>query len=436
MNYCSRRYLNPLVVVSPNTKLQRQQQRSRNPSYCFLRTLTATTDTTTSSEKDRVTDREMATTIDSPAIQTFRDWWNGSIHGNERKRAPKVEDAVHRKLLDVRSSPADGEAQMKHLASCPPLLTVVWIPFEDLKERSFELAARHVSFAILLDSMQSPQIIKRVQSFFFDAKPNRRQRPWRATALIDASHSDNWQQATELGLTVSTTPSWTTTAPLPRLWQPDTLVQEVLLPLLQQRLRQKDSPANENTPVPEIWDLGAGAGRDACFLAEELKHSVRNSRQPFCVVALDQRYRDSGNNFTPALFLRRRVASLTRCQQIDLQNVSEVLSKLREEQNNVICLYAVRYWNRSLVEEIAGTDALANGTIFGISQFGKSHVGAGWNHAHPKAKHVLERNELREIFSDKNNDWTILHDQVVLDGDHGRTLIQFVAQKGTSSALT
>jgi len=49
-------------------------------------------------------------------------------------------------------------------------------------------------------------------------------------------------------------------------------------------------------------------------------------------------------------------------------------------------------------------------------------------------KHVLERNELCDLFSTKANEdgesshWKILHDKVAQDNDHGRTLIQFVAQ--------
>jgi len=49
-------------------------------------------------------------------------------------------------------------------------------------------------------------------------------------------------------------------------------------------------------------------------------------------------------------------------------------------------------------------------------------------------KHVLERNELCDLFSatpredGESSHWIILHDKVAQDNDHGRTLIQFVAQ--------
>jgi len=100
------------------------------------------------------------------------------------------------------------------------------------------------------------------------------------------------------------------------------------------------------------------------------------------------------------------------------------------------------------------------GTIFAISHFCKPHEGAEWNFEHPKESSVLERWELKELFGGAVNDnivanegfngkddrtkteivdgirngyktkkWEILHDDICFDGDHGRTLIQFVARK-------
>ena len=40
----------------------------------------------------------------------------------------------------------------------------------------------------------------------------------------------------------------------------------------------------------------------------------------------------------------------------------------------------------------------------------------------------MERSELVDIFKDSPAEWANLHDRVVSDSDHGRTLIQFVAQ--------
>lgn len=43
-------------------------------------------------------------------------------------------------------------------------------------------------------------------------------------------------------------------------------------------------------------------------------------------------------------------------------------------------------------------------------------------------KSVLDRNELRVLF-EETKQWEILHDELTHDGDHGRTLIQFVARR-------
>jgi hypothetical protein len=85
---------------------------------------------------------------------------------------------------------------------------------------------------------------------------------------------------------------------------------------------------------------------------------------------------------------------------------------------------------------------LETGTIIAISHFGKASVNAKWDFLHPKEQHVLDRDELHIMFTSTSNiaeitkhhssesqrSWKILHDEVVLDSDYGRTLIQFVAQ--------
>ena len=52
---------------------------------------------------------------------------------------------------------------------------------------------------------------------------------------------------------------------------------------------------------------------------------------------------------------------------------------------------------------------------------------------HTQEKHVLERNELSDLFGKPTDrgatsPWEILHDEVTQDCDHGRTLVQFVAR--------
>ena len=80
------------------------------------------------------------------------------------------------------------------------------------------------------------------------------------------------------------------------------------------------------------------------------------------------------------------------------------------------------------------------GAVVAISHFCKPEEGARWDFDHPKESNVLERYELRRIFHGDtaiDNDvaadcnerrWLIIRDDLIIDGDHGRTLIQFVAR--------
>jgi hypothetical protein len=45
---------------------------------------------------------------------------------------------------------------------------------------------------------------------------------------------------------------------------------------------------------------------------------------------------------------------------------------------------------------------------------------------------VLERSELRDLFSEGAG-WELVRDEIVLDTDHGRTLVQFIARKKRES---
>jgi hypothetical protein len=209
--------------------------------------------------------------------------------------------------------------------------------------------------------------------------------------------------------------------PHSRLWEPDPMIEAVLLPLLLQQVEQHTSPTRF-----EIVDVGAGAGRDVAFLAAHLKAKALN----VCVVGVDQRYRsdDQCKDF----WKREDVHDVTDSFTLDLDNVDSFIDAINEREKSmkctVKCIYAVRYWNRSLVEALTKRESL---TVFAISQFGKSHPGAKWEFAHPKEKHVVDRYELRDIFQTSSLPWKILHDEVVLDSDHGRSLVQFVATKSS-----
>jgi rhodanese-related sulfurtransferase len=309
------------------------------------------------------------------------------------------------------------------------------------------------------------------------------------------------------------------TVPLPRLWSPDPMIEHILLPLLQAKvslLQQRTtsnttasssiSSTNHPQAVMEIWDIGSGLGRDICFLAEELLYSTNNivpvpqqskadKSHVFRIVGYDQRYRtNTHTNETKQFWHRRHVDTVTNCCCTDLNTIQhamdlrQLLSASQKHQQHpsttitkktyIGCIYAVRYWNKMFVQAIidAGinntctddtdTDSfvdvssqsslvLERGTIVAISHFGKPTPDAVWNFPHPKEQHVLERNELRTMFTSttttttttaatvtkkstmnggtggttrKQRVWNILHDEVVLDSDYGRTLIQFVAR--------
>jgi hypothetical protein len=431
-----------------------------------------------------------------------------------------------------RASDDNGKAawqQREELCRC----LVVHIPHNELTHRRFELPPRHVPFAILvnpqLDCMTTrsnahsgatnDSFLARILGLLSGdgsaveirsdhgnvsdhnvhesgkhqaLRPNRLACPWNVAAILLAS-DETWRQARQSGVSVRQSDLNDTEneqqrvlfQPEPRLWSPDSMVEQVLLPLLVRMVlstgdgvvnHENHEQATAAARSVEIWDLGAGVGRDVCFLAEELAAAhwshwrvvtSASPAMPFLIVGLDQRYRDVDQNEAIEFWKRRRVESVTCCRCVDLNNVNMVESLLMAanldgQQSNspvsintnrnqcfVQCFYAVRYWNQPLFAMLvrAGLDRrLRCGTIVAIAQFGKPYANAPWPFPHPKEKHVLERDELRALFTTAASStpptdhtgaaaaaaavpcWNIVHDQVVLDVDHGRTLIQFVAQ--------
>jgi hypothetical protein len=387
-------------------------------------------------------------------------------------------------LLDVRS---DEEYRQCHLLnqfrsnvpdySYQRCLTVVHIPFYELKDRRFELPPRRNPFAILLSiddnhngSTELQQWIQDLLSGHGDSflhsfhssstssssctTRRRLTQSWNVAALLNANDMELWQSAEQCGVSVfmaglesandhrKTNPVQIR-LPLPRLWSPDPMVEVILLPLLRQTMQ-----SNPNGFV-EIWDCGSGAGRDVCFLAEELLYSSALDQSfRFRVVGWDQRYRDNHINDTVDFWKRRQVDTVAKCQCVDFGRVStltelfEVLPMPTSGEKCrpiVYCICAVRYWNKSLFQSLvqAGFDGfLPIGTIVAISHFGKSSIDAAWDFPHPKEQHVLHRFELRDMFANHSrqssavcgSSWKILLDQVVLDSDHGRPIIQFLAK--------
>ena len=323
---------------------------------------------------------------------------------------------------------------------------------------------------------------------------------------------------------------------LPRLWKPDPLISSKLIPLLKEWVVAKernhhcrDSNYSQNltnkTSIGIVLDLGSGAGRDICYLAEELKemhHSLINQRQstqqnqinsfPLHFVGVDN-HKGSSKRCYP-LWKNRGVDDVTNSCYLDLNKLHHVRSHFmnmdslhpphpqsqhttneRKKENQrqhssestaeseILCIYAIRFLNRKLISYIVDSQSpnsaiqpsalsvltslhqsssesnsdskpkkktqhapprpliLPIGTIVAISHFCKPYEGSDWKFDHPKESNVLERCELKKLFEGascsshddkKGSDvkkWEILHDDICFDGDHGRTLIQFVARK-------
>jgi hypothetical protein len=230
-------------------------------------------------------------------------------------------------------------------------ITVVHIPLGALMQRSYELPPRKLPFCLLLSNEQyqidvatslvanifnytgkveeiavvvndsngshnnnkknPPPPPKSSSSSATRNKNNNKKmrQPWQVRGVILAHAPETLKHAQELGILVvpslpqsqsqqqqqqkESSSSWLASSsccfqPLPRLWEPDPMIRDVLLPLLieqQQRLLLLNRTTNSTSASScgnqqqytgccwEIWDLGAGSGRDACFLAEELKRA-------------------------------------------------------------------------------------------------------------------------------------------------------------------
>jgi hypothetical protein len=288
---------------------------------------------------------------------TLKDW-------NEKDRLP---------VVDIRESQVDGRL-MHHDT------VVVHLPLSTLLsgERSCELPPRNVPFAILTQEID----LDSAQAFFSATTSKTTQqsrKPWLVTKVL-VTNDSFWTEARERGLfhleTQTASPNGNDIfRPLPRLWKPDPMVMNVLWPLLK---KQTLSLPTSVTHSEEVWDLGSGAGRDVCFLAEQSKAAKMNR---FKFVGIDN-HKGSMKRCLP-FWKYRQVEEYTEARNMNLNKVNIV----REELNGrtVVCLYAVRFWNAKLVKFIANdTKQLQAGTLFAMSHFCKPYPGAPWNFDHPK----------------------------------------------------
>ena len=263
--------------------------------------------------------------------------------------------------------------------------------------------------------------------------------------------------------------------PLPRLWKPDPLMESYIIPLLfrflQNHILHTFEPINKYkrksfqmdhnldidasmdpkdissfyTPTDithtfpyQVWDLGSGAGRDICFLAEEcLSHhyyhqnmsfisnkqmepilppviqnsstSTSTSNQylfPIQFIGIDN-HKGSAKRCLP-LWKNRMVQSITKSMRLDLKKmdlVHDILSSSIQNDKgsnaasksttiqtqakcNVILVYAIRYLNRHLIQYLVSDKCpLMKGTLFAMSHFCKPTMKSEWNFDHPKVCH-------------------------------------------------
>ena len=299
---------------------------------------------------------------------SLTEWYNGLSND---QRLP---------IVDIRETRDDGAL----VADNDTDVVVVHLPLSTLLsgERSCELPPRHVSFAVLTDEAN----LEVAQTFFGATTSNATQqsrKPWLVPQVL-ISNDKLWEQAIKLGILLKEKEKSMEDIPFQpqsRLWQPDPMVKSVLWPVLR---KQSFSPLTLPHSI-EVWDLGSGAGRDVCFLAEQAKSSDMDC---YKFVGIDN-HKGSVKRCLP-FWKHRQVEEYTEARNIHLNKVTLVKNELKN--CNVACLYAVRFWNAKLVSCIANDDEddddIASGTLFAVSHFCKPYPGAPWDFDHPKVRYI------------------------------------------------
>mmetsp|Transcript_906 Transcript_906/g.2111 ORF Transcript_906/g.2111 Transcript_906/m.2111 type:complete len:430 (-) Transcript_906:1023-2312(-) len=391
-------------------------------------------------------------------IADLKQWFGG--RGQAQQILPLVDLRSLHEFDARRLSFRDGHSRKT---------TIVNLPLDSLLsgDRSCELPPRNLEFAILVPKTHVRTFSARngcvVHDLFFSltSKSTKQTRkPWMVKQVM-FDNDELWNAADELNL-LRSKESASKILKQPRLWNPDPLVTE-LMPLLKNWLAHE--PDNQ---IGLVYDLGSGAGRDVCYLAEETKEflSLEKCNRSLHFVGVDN-HKGSARRCGP-LWKSRGAKHLTGTCLLDLNRLKKVQEHFvgatksdtavdHGRRSTVLCLYAVRFLNRKLLTYIASAtdknnretddDAttktsskqsihappspleLQKGTIIAISHFCKPHVGAPWPFEHPKETSVLDRHELTTMFSSKN--WHVMRDEIVRDGDHGRNLIQFIARKAS-----
>lgn len=300
-------------------------------------------------------------------IVSIKEWWKGTSIGES--------DCVERlPIVDIR------ESQDRQTLSANDAAVVVRLPFYTLLsgERSYELPPRHVPFVLLTDE----NVLDSARAFFgaTSSKATQQSRkPWLVPQVL-LSNDSFWKDASNLGIVkdeyTKSTMENNSFKIQSRLWQPDPLVKNVLWPLL------RDGTTVSSPPPPhseQVWDLGSGAGRDVCFLAEQAKAS---GKQHYTFVGIDN-HKGSVKRCLP-FWKHRHVEDYTEARNLNLNKIPLVEDEMTNQ--TVVCLYAVRFWNEKLVKCIAANGELKPGTLFGVSHFCKPYPGAPWDFDHPKVR--------------------------------------------------
>lgn len=323
------------------------------------------------------------------------------------------------KILDLRCIKEQEKRQLKFSS---------FIPLEYLEKRSFELPPRHVEFTILL----SGNDLDEVESFLLTQQQNGRRRrkpnPWNVShVLLDSD--EFWSEAHNMGM-VSQQALYKESStkhnirPQVRLWQPDSMVENILLPLLVKAKNDINNQRSSSNGSSEVWDLAAGTGRDVAFLAGDLYGTSTDYK----LIAIDHRYNAKETKIVNDFFTRYGVGNQISSLKLNLSSwkTLEQAKSSTLVNNQVAAMFCVRFWKPHLVEGIANSQSISSGIFFALSHFCKPSTGASWNFDHPSEKTVLERNQLFDLFKAQ---WDIIYDEIALDSDHGRTMVHFVARR-------
>lgn len=369
-------------------------------------------------------------------------------------------------LVDVRSQEKSANRPIIPGNNGDSSRIVVNLPLHTLLsgERSCELPPRSVPFALLIPNNEDDVEYEQIKSFFFSTRSkstNKSRCAWDIPQVLTES-KELWNDIDKYEKTNSEilqkTPSF---RPHARIWQPSFLVKNQILPQLKKLLFLH--------PQEKIivYDLGCGAGRDVCYLAEEMywyflsSSSVGKENEkrdfPITFIGVDN-HKGSAKRCLP-FWERRGISFCTQAKLMDLKkthNWNEILMPSKDG-TAIYFYYAVRYLNRSLFQYIANfhtqkesdnvepeehqqsqkQEGSTNSQLYSsdsnrqcfiaIHHFCKESKDSIWDFEHPKESHVLERDELHNSYT---ANWEILGDDIFYDdGDFSRSMIHFVARR-------